>query len=161
MESVDEKSFQEALSAICSQEGFQHASTSQIKDMAQTANNREFIANYMGITTKKKKCILLKTTGVVKVRDVVISQEKTFAAKLTRAREPVEISCSRLCVGKLSEDVVTVWYDDRRSGKNKRLERILGIPAGGNALFCKKEGDLTLEEFLDCEKILKSIFDLK
>lgn len=66
----------------------------------------------------------------------------------------VQLPCSRLCKGPLSDNSVNLWYNTKHLGKNKRTSKLIGFPIGGPAVIVCSDTDLNLNDFLTAEKSL-------
>lgn len=102
-----------------------------------------------------RKCIFMKNNSVIKIQKVVIGSEENAATHFIKSGTPIVLSCSRMSIGPLVNKRIKIWCNTEHKGRNKRLSKILGFPIGGEALiFVDETADLTVEMFLEAEKML-------
>lgn len=90
--------------------------------------------------------VLVKANKAI-VKHVPAGEEEDFI-KRTTGSDPVLAACSRL-----SSEENTVFICSEAKGKvNKKASRLVGHNVYGDVLFARKEGDLTLENFLQLEE---------
>ena len=103
-----------------------------------------------------KSVILITNNRQVKTRRVPPTAIPDSAEAILNSSKPVELSCSRLAVGPLTDKTIKIWCDPERKGKNKRLSKILGFPVGGEGLIVVEDGDLDEKTFLVAENMVGS-----
>lgn len=127
------------------------------KEAKRDALEKMRLEKGLGATNSpKKKCISMAGNGQIKQISIVISTDENNAINIIKSGTPSASSCSRLSVGPLLGHTIYIWRNPDHKGKNKRLSKILGFPAGGEALIIMEDQDLTVEAFLVVEKIVVS-----
>jgi len=100
-----------------------------------------------------KKAIIVTLSRQLKVKDVPISLTETMVQNLIKSTQVVEMNCSRLALGPLSDKIIKVWYSANNTDKNKRASKIVGFPIGGELLIVT-DGNLSEKDFIEVEKML-------
>lgn len=105
-------------------------------------------------SSSTKQIIIITNARKLKTRNISINSSTSSIAAILKIPDPVQLSCSRLATGSLSNKTINVWYNPNSPGKNKRLSKILGFDAGGEAIIICEEGDLTEQAFINAESSL-------
>jgi len=101
-----------------------------------------------------KKILLITVSRQLKTKIISADTIESSAKDLLKTEDAIQLSCSRLAIGKLTNKTLNIWYDPKYIGKNKRASKILNLPIGGNLLIIMDEGDLTEQDFLSVETLL-------
>ena len=104
--------------------------------------------------TNSKKAVLITQGRQLKTKSVPKDFTPENANSVLNAVSCAGMSCSRLCIGSLSDKTIKIWYDPNVANKNKRATNLVGFEVGGSLLIVSEDGDITEEEILEVEKLL-------
>jgi hypothetical protein len=92
--------------------------------------------------TSTKKIVCIGISGKMKTRYVTHRNKLFIIKECIHCDDPMEIPCSRVCIGPLESNTIRLWYNPNRVGKNKKISKIVGFPICGEVVFEDKLNDL-------------------
>jgi hypothetical protein len=90
--------------------------------------------------TQEKKVVYVTSTGKLQERFITEQTKQKLIKEWLHMEgkeqeEPLCITCSCLSVANLKDEVIKVWYNPNRIGKNKKITRALGFTVGGEVVI--------------------------
>lgn len=87
---------------------------------------------------QEKKVVYITSTGKLQERFVNENTKQKLIKEWIhmdgKEEDPLCITCSCLSVCNLKDEVIKVWYNPNRIGKNKKITRALGFTVGGEVV---------------------------
>jgi hypothetical protein len=103
-----------------------------------------------------RQIIIISPKGKVSNQSFTLSALMNPGETILRSPQVVQLPCSRLALGPLNGKNLSLWYDEKKTYRNKRANKIFDDIANivGEVLIIMDEGDLLLRDFLVAEKSL-------